>query len=130
MGSTTASSLGGIYPAIMNKALGSEDGTAAYIRDFVTSYHDIDSYLDMIGRDKIAELRNSTTSFLLDPYRRWILPPDEVAAWKERDPIARYAALLMDRGELDDDPVVFAIKDPTSWLLGLIVVGCFVGAVL
>ena len=27
---------------------------------------------------------------------------DEVAAWKERDPIARYAALLMDRGELDD----------------------------
>lgn len=64
----------------MNKALGSEDGTAAYIRDFVTSYHDIDSYLDMIGRDKIAELRNSTTSFLLDPYRRWILPPDEVAA--------------------------------------------------
>ena len=28
--------------------------------------------------------------------------PDEVAAWKERDPIARYAAVLMDRGVLDE----------------------------
>ncbi|MFM7247184.1 MAG: thiamine pyrophosphate-dependent enzyme, partial [Actinomycetota bacterium] len=28
--------------------------------------------------------------------------PDEVEAWKERDPIARYAAVLMDRGALTD----------------------------
>jgi glutaconate CoA-transferase subunit A len=63
----------------MNKALATEDGTAGYIRDFVNSYRDIDSYLDLIGRDKVAELSNSTTSFLLDPYRRWILPPERVS---------------------------------------------------
>jgi len=63
----------------MNKALASEQGTADYIRDFVESYSDLDSYLDMIGRDKIARLSNSVSSFLLDPYRRWILPADEVA---------------------------------------------------
>jgi glutaconate CoA-transferase subunit A len=67
----------------MNKALATEDGTAAYIRDFIDSYHDIDSYLDVIGRDKVTELGNSNTSFLLDPYRRWILTPDQVAALQE-----------------------------------------------
>jgi glutaconate CoA-transferase subunit A len=63
----------------MNKALATEDGTAGYIREFVDSYHDVDSYLDVIGRDKVAELSRSSTSFLLDPYRRWILPPEQVA---------------------------------------------------
>ena len=29
--------------------------------------------------------------------------PDEIAAWKQRDPIARYAAVLIDRGVLDTD---------------------------
>ncbi len=63
----------------MNKALATEEGTAGYVRDFVRSYGNIDSYLDMIGRDKLAELGNTATGFLLDPYRRWILPADEVA---------------------------------------------------
>jgi len=57
----------------MNKALATEQGTADYIRDFVTPYQDVDSYLDMIGRDKLAKLSDSSTSFLLDPYRQWIL---------------------------------------------------------
>jgi glutaconate CoA-transferase subunit A len=64
----------------MNKALATEEGTAAYIRDFVESYDGIDSYLDLIGREKIAALSQNVTSFLLDPYRKWILPPEEVAA--------------------------------------------------
>jgi glutaconate CoA-transferase subunit A len=63
----------------MNKALSTEQGTADYIRDFVTSYSDVDSYLDVIGRDKVAKLQDSTTSFLLDPYRQWILTPAQVA---------------------------------------------------
>lgn len=63
----------------MNKALATEQGTADYIRDFVDSYSDIDSYLDMIGRDKIKTLSASNSSFLLDPYRRWILAPEDVA---------------------------------------------------
>jgi pyruvate dehydrogenase E1 component alpha subunit len=37
--------------------------------------------------------------------------PDEVEAWKERDPIARYAAILMDRGVLDDDALAQMKKD-------------------
>jgi glutaconate CoA-transferase subunit A len=64
----------------MNKALATEEGTSAYISDFVESYDGIDSYLDLIGRDKVAALSQNVTSFLLDPYRKWILPPDEVAS--------------------------------------------------
>ena len=33
----------------------------------------------MIGRDNIATLSQSSTSFLLDPYRQWILSPEQVA---------------------------------------------------
>lgn len=64
---------------LMNKALGTAEGTEAYVRDFVASYTDLDSYLDMIGRDTVARLSQGSTSFLLDPYRRWIKPPAEVA---------------------------------------------------
>jgi glutaconate CoA-transferase, subunit A len=64
----------------MNKALATGEGTAAYIRDFVESYDSIDSYLDLIGREKVAALSQNVTSFLLDPYRKWIMTPDEVAA--------------------------------------------------
>jgi glutaconate CoA-transferase subunit A len=71
-----------------DKALATEDGTTAYIQNFVNSYHDIDSYLDVIGRDKAAELGRSSTSFLLDPYRRWILPPERVAALQANEVVA------------------------------------------
>ncbi len=64
----------------MNKALATEQGTADYVRDFVESYGDIDSYLDLIGRDNIARLSDSATSFLLDPFRQWIKTPAEIAA--------------------------------------------------
>ncbi|MGL5630780.1 MAG: CoA transferase subunit A [Azovibrio sp.] len=63
----------------MNKALATEEGTADYIRDYVESYTDIDSYLDLIGRDTIDKLSNGVTSFLLDPYRQWIKTPEEIA---------------------------------------------------
>ena len=36
--------------------------------------------------------------------------------------------LLANRGEVDDDPVVFAITDRTSWLVGLAIFGVFVAA--
>ncbi len=64
----------------MNKALATEEGTAAYIRDYVESYGSIDSYLDLIGGEKVAALSQNVTSFLLDPYRKWILSQEEVAA--------------------------------------------------
>ncbi|MEY4225636.1 MAG: hypothetical protein RL190_393 [Actinomycetota bacterium] len=37
--------------------------------------------------------------------------PDEVEAWKARDPILRYAAVLMDRGALDEDAFAVLRKD-------------------
>jgi glutaconate CoA-transferase, subunit A len=64
----------------MNKALTTEQGTADYVRDYVESYSDVESYLDLIGRDTIARLSNSATSFLLDPYRQWLKTPEEIAA--------------------------------------------------
>lgn len=38
--------------------------------------------------------------------------------------------LLAQRGELSDDPVAFAVKDKTSWLLGAIFGVCFLAATL
>jgi glutaconate CoA-transferase subunit A len=64
----------------MNKALSTEAGTADYVRDFVNGYSDIDSYLDLIGRETIEQLSHGVTSFLLDPYRQWIKTPAEIAA--------------------------------------------------
>jgi len=64
----------------MNKALSTVEGTAEYRRDYVDSYTDSESYLDMIGRDKVAELSNTATAFLLDPFRQWILSDADVRA--------------------------------------------------
>lgn len=64
----------------MNQALGSEEGTAAYVRDYVEAYADLDGYLDRIGRARIAELSASATSFLAEPYRRWQLSHQEALA--------------------------------------------------
>lgn len=64
----------------MNQALASEAGTARYLDEFVFSYRNRDDYLDLIGRDLIEKLRNGPTAFLLDPYRKWILPEAEIDA--------------------------------------------------
>lgn len=71
----------------MNKALATEDGTAAYIRDFVESFDDAESYLDLIGRKKAEALSRSATSFLLDPYRHWIKTPEEVAELSAKEAV-------------------------------------------
>ena len=63
----------------MNQALATSEGTRHYLRDFVERYSDVESYLDMIGRERLAQLGQTATAFLLDPYRRWIMPAAEVA---------------------------------------------------
>ena len=63
----------------MNKALATEEGTADYIKRFVDGYSDVDSYLDLIGRDTVARLSQTATRFLLDPFRQWIKTPQEIA---------------------------------------------------
>jgi glutaconate CoA-transferase subunit A len=64
---------------LMNKALATPEGTAGYVRDFVESYDSVESYLDMIGRGKLEQLGRTATGFLLDPYRKWIMPAEAVA---------------------------------------------------
>jgi hypothetical protein len=36
--------------------------------------------------------------------------------------------LLANRGVVDDDPIVFALRDSTSWLVGLAAAAVFAGA--
>lgn len=67
----------------MNAALGSDAGTRAYLDDFVYGWSDLPGYLDRIGADVRARLAATGTGFLLDPFRRWILPDDAVAALTE-----------------------------------------------
>lgn len=62
----------------MNQALASEEGTTAYVRDYVESYRGIDDYLALIGAEKREALENGPTRFLADPYRQWLLSNDEI----------------------------------------------------
>ena len=64
----------------MNKALATAEGTAAYRRDYVDSYADLDGYLALIGDERRAHLAASDTAFLAEPYRRWQLSHSEALA--------------------------------------------------
>ena len=68
------------HMTLMNQALATEAGTDAYVRDFVHGYRDVASYLDMIGRETCTRLSGTATSFLLDPFRQWLLPAEGTAA--------------------------------------------------
>lgn len=64
---------------LMNDTLGSEEGYARYKTEYIDSYRTLDEYLNLIGHERLKELASGPTSFLLDPYRRWILPDEEIA---------------------------------------------------
>lgn len=64
----------------MNKALATEEGTADYIATYVEGYHDLASYLALLGEEKRQQLAATSTAFLLDPFRPWIKTPEEVSA--------------------------------------------------
>ncbi|MCM8624383.1 CoA transferase [Accumulibacter sp.] len=64
----------------MNQALATEEGTAAYLKRFVEGYSDVPSYLDLIGRDRVRQLAQTSTAFLIDPFRRWLQTPAEITA--------------------------------------------------
>lgn len=63
---------------LMNKSLATEEGTTAYLRDHVDSYSDLDSYLAMIGHENRERLAQTSTAFLLDPFRQWIVPAEDL----------------------------------------------------
>jgi glutaconate CoA-transferase subunit A len=65
---------------LMNEWLATEEGTARYIDEFVTKTASVEDYLAAIGEETLERLQKSSSSFLLDPYRKWIQSREEVAA--------------------------------------------------
>jgi glutaconate CoA-transferase subunit A len=65
---------------LMNEALGTEEGTARYRREFIDAYRTRAEYRAMIGAGTLERLGRSRTAFLLDPYRRWIVDDAEIEA--------------------------------------------------
>jgi glutaconate CoA-transferase subunit A len=63
---------------LMNEWLGTEEGTTRYIEQFVAKTASLDDYLAVIGHDVIERLNKSSSAFLLDPYRKWIKPREEI----------------------------------------------------
>lgn len=68
----------------MNAALKTDEGYQEYRKKYVDSYATIDEYLDLIGRDKVAQLKQNPTTFLMDPYRKWIKTDAEIKQLMER----------------------------------------------
>jgi len=62
----------------MNDKLKTPEGTEEYVDKFVKSYNTREEYLELIGREKIEKLCNNPTTFLMDPYRKWIKSDAEI----------------------------------------------------
>lgn len=77
---------------LMNDWLGSEEGTFRYIDRYIFAWQNVDSYLDLIGRDNIARLEDSPTRFLLDPYRPYILDRERIEQLQAENRILKRAA--------------------------------------
>ncbi len=73
----------------MNRLLGSDEGCAKYIEEYIHSWRTHDDFMDIIGRDKAKKLMNNVTSHLLDPYRLWIKSHSEIAELMEQSIFTR-----------------------------------------
>lgn len=62
----------------MNAAFKTPEGTEEYVKKYVLSYNTREEYLEMIGKEKIDKLTNNPTTFLMDPYRKWIKSEEEI----------------------------------------------------
>ena len=62
----------------MNDCLKTDEGTADYIKKYVTSYRSREEFMKVIGDEKVKKLTNTSTAFLIDPYRKWIKSDEEV----------------------------------------------------
>jgi glutaconate CoA-transferase subunit A len=62
----------------MNKMLKTEEGTVEYIDKYVKSYSTPEEFLNVIGKEKVEQLCQSATNFLVDPYRKWIKSDAEI----------------------------------------------------
>lgn len=63
----------------MNACMKTDEGYEEYKAAFIDNCADTEKYLNAIGRDKIAELKNTPTAHLLEPYKRWIMSDEKIA---------------------------------------------------
>lgn len=63
----------------MNKMMKTDEDTLAFCRQWVHGWHTREDYQTLIGREKIDKITNTTTAFLMDPYRKWIKDDAEIA---------------------------------------------------
>jgi glutaconate CoA-transferase, subunit A len=63
---------------LMNKMLGTEQGTQEFIKQFIDSWHTEEEFLAMIGEEKIKKITNNATTHLMDPYRKWVKSSSEI----------------------------------------------------
>lgn len=62
----------------MNKALGTPEGYAEYKAKYIDSWQTEEEYLNVIGQPKIDQLLSGPSTFLMDPYRKWIKSDEEI----------------------------------------------------
>jgi len=66
---------------MMNKMLGSPEGTAEYVEKYIDSWRTNEEFLAVIGKEKIAALsKDISTAHLMNPFRQWIKTADEIKA--------------------------------------------------
>lgn len=66
------------HMAVMNDMLETEEGCAAYKRDYIDSWQTHEEFLAVIGKEKIGKVRETVTAHLLNPYRRWLKRDEEI----------------------------------------------------
>ncbi len=62
----------------LNNAAGDPEAWRDYSQTYIFGYQNLDDYRNLIGLERIEALTATDTGFLLDPYRRWLLPEDEI----------------------------------------------------
>ncbi len=63
---------------LMNKMLGTEQGTEEFKARFIDSWKNEEEFLAMIGEEKIKKITTNATTHLMDPYRKWIKSGEEI----------------------------------------------------
>jgi glutaconate CoA-transferase subunit A len=68
----------------MNRLLGSDEGCAKYIEDYIHSWRTHDDFIKVVGKANAQKLMNNVTSHLLNPYRSWIKNDREITELMEQ----------------------------------------------
>ena len=63
---------------LMNKMLGTEEGSLEYKAKFIDSWNTFEEYTDMIGKAKAEKLMNNVTTHLMTPYMKWVRTDSEL----------------------------------------------------